>query len=92
MIRHRYDYGAILLCDERYVILLNVSIANISRFASKNIRDQLSLWLRPHVAGIPINILMYLIEKDMADFGRAARTISAFFRHTVRFSISMNIL
>jgi len=42
---------------------LNVSIANILRFASKNIRDQLSLWLRPHVAGIPINILMYLIEK-----------------------------
>ena len=63
MIRHRYDYGAILLYDERYVILLNVSIANILRFASKNIRDQLSLWLRPHVAGIPINILMYLIEK-----------------------------
>eukprot|EP00743_Colponemidia_sp_Colp-15_P013990 GILK01016447.1.p1 GENE.GILK01016447.1~~GILK01016447.1.p1 ORF type:complete len:1208 (+),score=231.04 GILK01016447.1:128-3751(+) len=35
VIRHRYDYGAILLCDER--------------FASPSQVQQLSLWLRPHV-------------------------------------------
>eukprot|EP00731_Ephydatia_muelleri_P027259 Em0019g132a len=34
IIRHRMDYGAIILCDER--------------FASRSSLDQLSVWLRPH--------------------------------------------
>eukprot|EP00698_Gefionella_okellyi_P017870 TRINITY_DN5291_c0_g1_i2.p1 TRINITY_DN5291_c0_g1~~TRINITY_DN5291_c0_g1_i2.p1 ORF type:complete len:797 (+),score=176.93 TRINITY_DN5291_c0_g1_i2:1244-3634(+) len=57
VIRHRFDYGAILLCDER--------------FANKAHRDQLSLWLRPHVV-------------ECADFGRAARALSVFFKRTDR--------
>ncbi|KAL9654203.1 hypothetical protein ABK040_000785 [Willaertia magna] len=35
IIRHRYDYGAVVLCDER--------------FATQNQRQQLSRWLQPHV-------------------------------------------
>lgn len=35
VIRHRNDYGAILLCD--------------SRFGSQSFRQQLSSWLQPHV-------------------------------------------
>ncbi|KAL3680444.1 hypothetical protein R1sor_023400 [Riccia sorocarpa] len=35
VIRHRNDYGAIILCDER--------------FAQGNSQGQMSLWLRPHI-------------------------------------------
>eukprot|EP01018_Ginkgo_biloba_P023975 Gb_04351 [translate_table: standard] len=35
VIRHRNDYGAIILCDER--------------FAQSNTQSQMSLWLRPHI-------------------------------------------
>eukprot|EP00026_Physarum_polycephalum_P000577 Phypoly_transcript_00578.p1 GENE.Phypoly_transcript_00578~~Phypoly_transcript_00578.p1 ORF type:complete len:1233 (-),score=182.25 Phypoly_transcript_00578:64-3762(-) len=35
VIRHRHDYGAIILCDER--------------FAQRSAQDQLSKWLRPHI-------------------------------------------
>ncbi|EFC43746.1 predicted protein, partial [Naegleria gruberi] len=35
IIRHRYDYGAVVLCDERY--------------ATQNQRQQLSRWLQPHL-------------------------------------------
>ncbi|KAL2612609.1 hypothetical protein R1flu_024301 [Riccia fluitans] len=35
VIRHRNDYGAIILCDER--------------FAQGNSQSQMSLWLRPHI-------------------------------------------
>ncbi|XP_057860129.2 regulator of telomere elongation helicase 1 homolog isoform X2 [Cryptomeria japonica] len=35
VIRHRHDYGAIILCDER--------------FAHSNTQNQMSLWLRPHI-------------------------------------------
>ncbi|KAH7331577.1 hypothetical protein KP509_20G041000 [Ceratopteris richardii] len=35
VIRHKDDYGAIILCDER--------------FAQRNAQNQLSLWLRPHL-------------------------------------------
>ncbi|CAM6128768.1 unnamed protein product [Calypogeia fissa] len=35
VIRHRNDYGAIILCDER--------------FAKHNSQSQMSLWLRPHI-------------------------------------------
>lgn len=35
VIRHRDDYGAIILCDER--------------FAQGNTQNQMSLWLRPHI-------------------------------------------
>jgi regulator of telomere elongation helicase 1 len=35
VIRHRNDYGAIILADER--------------FAGGNIQAQLSAWIRPHV-------------------------------------------
>jgi DNA repair helicase Rad3 len=35
VIRHRFDYGVVLLCDER--------------FQYANMRSQLSAWLRPHV-------------------------------------------
>ncbi|KAF0978568.1 hypothetical protein FDP41_002388 [Naegleria fowleri] len=35
IIRHRYDYGAVVLCDERFVY--------------QNQRKQLSKWLQPHV-------------------------------------------
>ncbi|KAK3274569.1 Regulator of telomere elongation helicase 1 [Cymbomonas tetramitiformis] len=37
VIRHKQDYGAVILADDR--------------FASKNIVGQLSLWLRPYVRG-----------------------------------------
>jgi regulator of telomere elongation helicase 1 len=39
VIRHRHDYGAILLCDER--------------FAHNNTQSQMSLWLRPHIKSYP---------------------------------------
>lgn len=39
VIRHRHDYGAILLCDER--------------FAHNNTQNQMSLWLRPHIKCYP---------------------------------------
>lgn len=39
VIRHRHDYGAILLCDER--------------FAHNNTQSQMSLWLRPHIKCYP---------------------------------------
>jgi regulator of telomere elongation helicase 1 len=35
VIRHRHDYGAIILCDER--------------FAQAGPQSQMSLWLRPHI-------------------------------------------
>lgn len=35
VIRHQYDYGAIILCDER--------------FANEGQKDRLSLWLRPRI-------------------------------------------
>ena len=35
VIRHRHDYGAVLLADER--------------FAYGNVQSQLSLWIRTHV-------------------------------------------
>ncbi|XP_052182750.1 regulator of telomere elongation helicase 1 homolog isoform X2 [Diospyros lotus] len=35
VIRHRYDYGAIIFCDER--------------FANANRRSQISLWIQPHI-------------------------------------------
>jgi regulator of telomere elongation helicase 1 len=35
VIRHRNDYGAILLCD--------------TRFGSQSFRQQLSAWLQPHM-------------------------------------------
>ncbi|PKA56302.1 DNA repair helicase UVH6 [Apostasia shenzhenica] len=39
VIRHRHDYGAIVLCDER--------------FAQQNYQCQMSCWLRPHVKCYP---------------------------------------
>ncbi|KAH9330651.1 hypothetical protein KI387_002759, partial [Taxus chinensis] len=39
VIRHRHDYGAIILCDER--------------FAHSNTQSQMSLWLRPHIKCYP---------------------------------------
>lgn len=38
-IRHRYDYGAIILCDERY--------------QSKNLQNQISKWIRPNLSVCP---------------------------------------
>ncbi|WCJ40717.1 hypothetical protein M5689_021626 [Euphorbia peplus] len=35
VIRHRYDYGAIIFCDER--------------FANLNSQSQISLWIQPHI-------------------------------------------
>lgn len=38
-IRHKYDYGAIILCDERY--------------QSKNLQSQISKWIRPNLSVCP---------------------------------------
>lgn len=38
-IRHKYDYGAIILCDERY--------------QSKNLQNQISKWIRPNLSVCP---------------------------------------
>lgn len=38
-IRHKYDYGAIILCDERY--------------QSKNLQNQVSKWIRPSLMVCP---------------------------------------
>ncbi|OAY36775.1 regulator of telomere elongation helicase 1 homolog isoform X10 [Manihot esculenta] len=35
VIRHRYDYGAIIFCDERFV--------------NSNSQSQISLWIQPHI-------------------------------------------
>ncbi|CAN8067046.1 unnamed protein product [Agarophyton chilense] len=38
-IRHRFDYGAIILCDER--------------FQAKNLKEKISKWIRPNLSNCP---------------------------------------
>ena len=54
MIRHRHDFGAVVLADER--------------FAHGNVRNQLSVWLRPAV-------------QPFDSFGKAAAKLTQFFKH-----------
>eukprot|EP00466_Bigelowiella_natans_P010029 jgi/Bigna1/50129/estExt_Genewise1.C_670064 len=54
VIRHRFDFGAVVLCDHR--------------FSRQNVRDTLSLWLKPHL-------------QSQSSFGSCLRSVTQFFKN-----------